>query len=160
MRYRPQQWSTRNNWITYRSGEGEPWFGFDCVRELDGVPPEILLVPLVGHTHGHAGVAVRREDGETPWLLQAGDAYFYHREMDPVQPWCTPGLRMYQTLMEKDRRARLDNQQRLRDLRRDHGEVRVFCAHDPDEFEQLAGRAMSASIEPRQAVTQRTRALI
>ncbi|HLL13222.1 MAG TPA: hypothetical protein VK570_19315, partial [Rubrivivax sp.] len=86
--------------------------------------------------------------------------YFDAREMDIERPRCRLGLRMYQTLMEKDRRARLDNQQRLRDLRRDHSEVRVFCAHDPDEFEQLAGRAMSASIEPRQAVTQRTRALI
>ena len=36
MRYRPQQWSTRANWIVYRSGEGEPWFGFDAVRGLEG----------------------------------------------------------------------------------------------------------------------------
>ena len=36
------------------------------------------------------------------------------REMDVEKPWCTPGLRLYQTMLEKDRRARLRNQQRLR----------------------------------------------
>src|SRR4051812_46414267 len=79
MRYRPQQWSTQHNWRVYPSGEGEAWFGFACVRQLTGLPPEIALVPLIGHTLGHAGVAVEtREspDGRPRWLLQAGDAYF------------------------------------------------------------------------------------
>lgn len=61
MRYRPAQWSTRPNWRVYPHSEGEPWFGFDCIRSLEGVSSEILLVPLVGHTLGHAGVAVKRE---------------------------------------------------------------------------------------------------
>jgi glyoxylase-like metal-dependent hydrolase (beta-lactamase superfamily II) len=141
MRYRPQQWSTRPYWHAYRSGEGEPWFGFDCVRSLEGVPPEILLVPLLGHTHGHAGVAVDTGSG---WLLQAGDAYFYRAEMDLTRPRCTPGLRFYQWMMEKNRRARRWNQRRLRELRRRHGaEVTVFSGHDPVEFERLAGRSLS-----------------
>jgi glyoxylase-like metal-dependent hydrolase (beta-lactamase superfamily II) len=140
MRYRPQQWSTRPNWRVYQPGEGEPWYGFGCVRDLEGVPPEILLVPLIGHTLGHAGVAVRREQD---WLLQAGDAYFWHQEMDIVRPRCTPGLRFYQWFMEKKRGARLWNQQRLRELRRDHGqEITLFSGHDPLEFERLAGRPM------------------
>jgi glyoxylase-like metal-dependent hydrolase (beta-lactamase superfamily II) len=140
-RFRPQQWGTEAHWRVYAGAEGEPWYGFGAVRQLEGLPPEILMVPLPGHTHGHAGVAVRRGDGH--WLLQTGDAYFYHREMESDRPWCTPGLRMYQTLMEKDRSARLANQHRLRELRRRHGsEVRVFCSHDPLEYEQLSGRAM------------------
>ncbi len=141
-RYRPQQWTQRQHWHTYAPSQGEGWFGFDCVRELEGVPHDILLVPLTGHTLGHAGVAVRSQEG---WLLQAGDAYFHHREMDAAAPWCTPGLRAYQTLMEKDRPARLANQQRLRALAHGHaGEVRVCCAHDNREFEQLAGRSLSS----------------
>ena len=141
-RFRPQQWqSTRPQWQVYGRGGGERWFGFDAVRDLRGLPPDILLVPLPGHTHGHAGVAVRDEDGR--WLLQAGDAYFYHREMDLDRPSCTPGLRFYQTMMEKDRTARLDNQHRLRELRRAHGrEVTICCGHDPVEFEQLTGHSM------------------
>jgi glyoxylase-like metal-dependent hydrolase (beta-lactamase superfamily II) len=139
-RFRPQQWGTKGNWLVYPSSQGEGWYGFDAVRQLAGLPPEILMVPLPGHTHGHAGVAIRR-DGR--WLLQTGDAYFWHEEMDPQHPRCTPGLRMYQTLMEKDRRQRLANQRRLRELRRQHGsEVEVFCSHDPIEYEHLSGHAM------------------
>jgi glyoxylase-like metal-dependent hydrolase (beta-lactamase superfamily II) len=147
MRYRPQQWDSRARWHVYARGEGESWFGFDAVRDLDGLPPEILLVPLVGHTLGHAGVAVRAERG---WLLQSGDAYFYRAEMDPEIPRCTPGLRFYQTLMEKDRRSRLWNRDRLRLLAMDHGsEVTVCCSHDPIEFERLAGRSLATPTPPR-----------
>lgn len=139
-RYRPQQWASRNRWKVYRAGDGDAWYGFDCVRELAGLPPEILLVPLAGHTFGHAGIAIRTPER---WLLQAGDAYFYHREMDLSDPWCTPGLSFYQTMLEKDRMARLGNQERLRRLRRAHGaEVEIFCAHDPLEFERLTGHSL------------------
>lgn len=141
-RFRPQQWgTTRPQWRVYDQGGGERWFGFDAVRNLQGLPDDILMVPLPGHTLGHAGVAVRGGDGH--WLLQAADAYFFHREMDLERPHCTPGLQFYQLLMDKDRRARLQNQKRLRDLRRDHGaEVTICCGHDPIEFEQLTGRPM------------------
>lgn len=139
-RYRPQQWASRSRWKVYRAGDGDAWYGFDCVRELAGLPPEILLVPLAGHTFGHAGIAIRTPER---WLLQAGDAYFYHREMDLSDPWCTPGLRFYQTMLEKDRMARLGNQERLRRLRHAHGaEVEIFCAHDPLEFERLTGHSL------------------
>ena len=151
VRIRPQQWGTKGNWLVYPGLSGEPWYGFGAVRQLEGLPPEILLVPLPGHTHGHAGVAVRKDNG---WLLQTGDAYFHHREMDHERPYCTPGLSMYQAMLEKDRRARLDNQQRLRELRRRHGhEVRVFCAHDPLEYEQLSGRTMGTPVLPRRVAT-------
>jgi glyoxylase-like metal-dependent hydrolase (beta-lactamase superfamily II) len=142
MRYRPQQWSTQAKWTVYQAGEGEPWFGFDAVRELEDVSPDILMVPLLGHTWGHAGIAVRREND---WLFLTGDAYFYHREMDPDRPYCTPGLRFYQRMMEKDRRARLWNQDRLRQLARQYrGEVDVICSHDIQEFERCAGRRYDA----------------
>lgn len=139
MRYRPQQWGTRGMWRGYPMHGGDRWFGFEAVRPVDGVPDDIVFVPLLGHTLGHAGVAVRREDG---WLLLAGDAYFYRDEMDPERPYCTPGLRMYQTLMEKDRRARLANQARLRELRRTQGHrVTIACSHDVGELEALSGRS-------------------
>jgi glyoxylase-like metal-dependent hydrolase (beta-lactamase superfamily II) len=138
-RYRPQQWSTRNHWRVYPTGSGGGWFGFDCVRDLKGLPSEILMVPLPGHTFGHAGVAVE-SDGK--WFLMVGDAYFYHREMDFTNPSCTPGLRFYQWMMEKDRGARLRNQERLRDLRRTNSAtVSICCAHDVEEFETLSGRS-------------------
>lgn len=137
-RYRPQQWSMAGAWQTYAPG-GEAWFGFACVRDLAGLPPEILLVPLIGHTAGHAGVAVQTDEG---WLLHAGDAYFYHGELNTERVRCPLGLRAYQAMMEVDRRARLHNQQRLRDLVYEHGDaVHVLCAHDPTEFEKWAARS-------------------
>lgn len=135
-RYRPQQWDEASDWRLYPFGGGERWFGFDAVRELEGLPPEILLVPLAGHTWGHAGVAIREPDG---WMLHAGDAYFYRGEVGAEKYTCPPLLRGYQRLMEVDRAARLANQARLRRLSLDHGdEVRMFCAHDPVEFAILA----------------------
>jgi glyoxylase-like metal-dependent hydrolase (beta-lactamase superfamily II) len=132
-RYRPKQWDEVRAWQRYHSG-GERWFGFSAVRDLQGLPPEILLVPLAGHTHGHAGVAIKT-DGD--WLLHAGDAYFYRGEMER-RPYCTPGLRAYQRLMEVDRQARLHNQGRLRQLAHNpDARVNIFCAHDAIEFEMM-----------------------
>jgi glyoxylase-like metal-dependent hydrolase (beta-lactamase superfamily II) len=133
-RYRPVQWDDVRDWRTY-SGGGESWFGFDAVRNLDGLPPEILMVPLPGHTWGHAGIAVQQPYG---WVLNAGDAYFYRGEMDVERPRCTPGLRAYQRMMEVDRTQRLANQERLRDLKRAHGrELTIFCSHDMEELQAL-----------------------
>jgi glyoxylase-like metal-dependent hydrolase (beta-lactamase superfamily II) len=143
-RYRPQQWSTRANWRVYRFGEGERWFGFERVRQGDGLPAEIAMIPLFGHTLGHMGVAVRT-DGH--WRFLAGDAYFYREEMHLARPRCTPGLRFYQWMMEKNRELRLANQERLRELKRSYGgEITIFSGHDIEEFERLAGR--SASVPP------------
>jgi glyoxylase-like metal-dependent hydrolase (beta-lactamase superfamily II) len=134
-RYRPGQWDEVKRWKYYSAG-GEPWFGFEAVRDLDGLPKEILLIPLVGHTRGHAGIAIDTPEG---WLLNAGDAYFYRQEMGSPNRRCTPGLRAYQWMMEVDRKARLHNQDRLRALSLDRSKgVRLFCSHDAIEFEALA----------------------
>lgn len=134
-RYRPAQWDQISDWRRY-SASGEPWFGFGAVRDLEGLPPEILLVPLAGHTWGHAGVAIATGEG---WLLHAGDAYFYRGEMRSAVRRCPGGLRLYQNMMEVDRDARLGNQERLRRLSVEHQrDVRVLCAHDRIEFERAA----------------------
>ena len=135
-RYRPMQYDDVHDWERYKGAAGEKWFGFDAVRQLKGLPPEILMIPLPGHTHGHAGVAVDTPDG---WLLHAGDAYFYRGEVRSARRECTPGLRSYQTMMEVDRDLRLANQERVRRLSVDHrDEVRVISAHDVVEYERAA----------------------
>jgi glyoxylase-like metal-dependent hydrolase (beta-lactamase superfamily II) len=135
LRYVQAQWAHGPRWHAYAAG-GDRWFGFDSVRALGDSETELLLVPLHGHTRGHAGVAVRTGGG---WLLHCGDAYFFHGETDPHHPHCTPGLKLFQRFVEIDHAARVGNQARLRELRRDHGgEVRLFCAHDPDEFAGFA----------------------
>lgn len=141
LRYRKVQFAHRPQWISHADA-GEPWFGFDAVRGLDGLPPEVLLVPLAGHTRGHAGVAV---DTGAGWLLHAGDAYFHPGEIDPVRPHCPPLLRAFESLMQQDKPARLHNQQRLRELRRDHGDqVTVVSAHNAVELRAAQQAALSS----------------
>lgn len=140
-RYRPQQWDEVRDWRLYPMGGGEPWFGFDAVRQLEGLPPEILLIPLAGHTWGHSGIAV---DTGTGWLLHAADAYFFRGEIGAERRRCPLGMRGYQRLMEVDRTARLGNQTRLRSLSLEHPEeVRIFCAHDPVELKSLQEQQMA-----------------
>ena len=134
MRYDPRTWSHRPRWALHRA-DGERWFGFEAVRQLQGLPPELLLLPLAGHTRGHACVAVETDDG---WLLHAGDAYFFAGEMNPQHPWCTPGLSAFQRAFAHDDERRLHNQERLRELVASRGDaVRVFSAHDPSELAAL-----------------------
>ncbi|TDV55428.1 MBL fold metallo-hydrolase [Actinophytocola oryzae] len=138
-RFRPAQWSHDPDWQTYETG-GEPWFGFEAVHELNGLPAdEFLIVPLGGHTLGHAGVAVRTGDR---WLLHCGDAYFFHGETGSADA-CPRGLRVFQRLVETDRTTRLSNQDRLRTLVADHGtEIETISAHDPVELHRYAAHQL------------------
>jgi glyoxylase-like metal-dependent hydrolase (beta-lactamase superfamily II) len=126
-RYRPPMWAHRPQWRTY-SAQGDPWFGFEAVRELAGLPPEILFVPLPGHTMGHCGVALNTDQG---WLLDAGDAYFDPREVHQEKRECAFGVGLFQQIVTTDRKLRFRNQDRLRQFIADHPDVRVFAAHDP-----------------------------
>lgn len=133
-RYRPAQWSASSGWVGYQA-QGEKWFGFDSVTGLEGLPPEILLIPLAGHTPGHAGIAIKTAEG---WLLHGGDAWFHRNEMQGLQRHCTPGLRFYQWFMSADQSARRKNQQRLRELAcTPSANVALFCSHDLKELQSF-----------------------
>jgi glyoxylase-like metal-dependent hydrolase (beta-lactamase superfamily II) len=138
-RYRPAHWAHGPNWVSYDDTRaGEDWFGFTAIQPK-GLPPEIRLVPLGGHTEGHTGVAVW--DGDR-WLLHCGDAYYYHRELDQ-EPQPHPLLDIVQTRSEVHHDLRLGTQARLRELIRNHGnEVAVFSAHDPWELDGLRGQRL------------------
>ena len=71
-------------------------------------------------------------DGRRRLLLSPRD--------DAENPWCTPGLRFYQRLREKDRRARLHNQRRLRALKQRSGAaIQLLSAHDPRNSSRSQG---------------------
>jgi len=136
-RYLPAQWAHGPRFRTYETS-GDTWKGFDCVRPLEGagLDGSIALVPTIGHTRGHCAVAVETDDGA---LLHAGDAYFHRDEMRADAPSCPPGLELFQRAVAHDDAARVKNRDRLRELaRREGGAVRVFSAHDPDEFARLS----------------------
>lgn len=134
-RYREKPWADAHLQICQPGGE--TWFGFESVRPLAGSQDEVLLIPLYGHTRGHAGVAVRTGQG---WLLHAGDAYFSHGEIHANPLTCPLGLTLFQRAVQLDATQRLHNRARLRELVRTHGsEVTVVCAHDPFEFDTMSG---------------------
>jgi glyoxylase-like metal-dependent hydrolase (beta-lactamase superfamily II) len=134
-------WKHDPRWVRHDGG-GDEWFGFEGIRILPGIDAEILLVPLLGHSRGHTGVALRSGDG---WLLHSGDAYFNHGEVQTPTS-CPPMLRFFQNLTASDNRARKSNQERLRELAARHGdEVTLFCAHDPHELEREQAKAGAAT---------------
>ncbi len=151
-RYRPVQWGNRRRWHTVETrlgsrGGGDTFFGLRNVRELQGLPPEILLVPLPGHTLGHAGVAVK---GPRGWLLHAGDAYFSRAEMHEGRS-APPLLGAYESMMAADREAAKESFGRLQTfLSAPDADVAVFCTHDPVEFVAMSiwssrGEALAAA---------------
>ena len=148
-RYRLSQVAHGPKWVPY-SMNGDSWLGFERIRVLGD---DIALIPVVGHSRGHCAVLVRDSRG---WLLHAGDAYFFHGEVDPVNPRTTPGLGLFQRLAAVDDRVRRDNQRRLRSLVKAHGdEVRIFSAHDPVELEAFATDAAASEspvVAPRPAI--------
>jgi glyoxylase-like metal-dependent hydrolase (beta-lactamase superfamily II) len=142
-------------WQTYRPGGGR-WFGFGAVRELRGLPPEILFVSLPGHTAGHCGVAL---DTGAGWLLHAGDAYFFRHEMDGPERRCPPATRAYQRLMAVDHELHLRNQARLRELYQGRrGPLAIFCTHDIVEFEALRRLDISSGLGARAPAPNRAAA--
>jgi glyoxylase-like metal-dependent hydrolase (beta-lactamase superfamily II) len=130
-RYISEQWQHGPDWAFYDEG-GEDWFGFKGVRPLGDRAPDILMIPLPGHTLGHCGIAVR---GKDRWMLHAGDAYFFHGELQP-QPRMPFVLGIFQRRADMDRATRIANRERLRALKAAHGsEVTILNSHDPVDYE-------------------------
>jgi glyoxylase-like metal-dependent hydrolase (beta-lactamase superfamily II) len=128
-RYIEKHFAHGPKWQTHTVA-GETWNGFESVRALADDEPDLLLVPLTGHTRGHAGVAVRQESG---WLLHCGDAYFHADEMT-AKAKAPFGFELFQRTIAIDDAARKDNQRRLRELAAGHEDVHVFCAHSKAEL--------------------------
>lgn len=148
-RYRPMHWAHGPKWALH-TVEGDHWRGFSCVRALPDTDEEVLMLPLPGHTRGHACIAVRNDDG---WLVHCGDAYFFRGEVSPSNPHSTAGLKGFQKLVFTTHDSLADNHARLQRLVAEHGrEVSVFCAHDPVEHAFLAG---DRTITPPPGLAQR-----
>ena len=68
--YDPSHWSHGPDWVLHGDQEID-WYGFQSLPIIEGLMPDIRLVPLPGHTRGHCGVVIATEHG---WLFQCGDA--------------------------------------------------------------------------------------
>jgi glyoxylase-like metal-dependent hydrolase (beta-lactamase superfamily II) len=139
-RYRPPQLAHGPAWEPYDT-VGEPWKGVPAVRQLRGLPPEILALPMQGHTRGHAAIAVDTGRG---WLVHAGDAYFHRTVTErgdaSGSPWA---LRWVERFIAIDYKRVRANHRLLAELAK-LDDVTVFSAHDPVEYERLRAASVLA----------------
>ncbi len=130
-RYRPSQWAHAPKLITYGAG-GETWRGFSAATQLAGIDDGVVLIPLPGHTRGHAAVAV--DDGQR-WIFHAGDAFFDQSVITGVgrQPLA---LAVQERLVAHDWTRVRENHARLAELHRTEPGLLVISSHDPALLER------------------------
>ena len=138
-RYRRCHFAHGPRWATYEGYSGEPWLGLACVRDLKGLPPEIVLVPLPGHTRGHCGVGIETGSG---WLLHCGDAYYFKDEVLPNKP--VPLFhKIFRRLAHVNYAGAMHQLERIREVwTRNREHLRIMASHDQLEYMDLFGRTL------------------
>lgn len=134
--YRREHWSHRPKWKEHEC-RGEQWYGFERTPMIELGSTSFCFVPLPGHTRGHAGVALRTDEG---WLFHCGDAYTFHGEVDPINPREAPYSKSLRPIVNLNYAFRNigRHSRRLLKLARQHGdEVTLTNSHDPVEFSKL-----------------------
>lgn len=142
-RYRRAPLRAHRHWRTYGGASdapGETWMGIAGSRPVDGFEGDVLLVPLPGHSRGHAGVAVRQAGGR--WLLHAGDAAITIGQVGDAPYRLPPALAAFELAITVDRPGARSSLAHLRRLRAER-QVRIMCAHDWREVEPVT-RAFTA----------------
>ena len=129
LRYKTEQFKQHRHWNFAEHTDGEAWFNLQKVQGLPFFQDEILMVPLLGHTLGHSGIAIKKQDG---WIFFCGDAYFSHLELDPKNK--LRALDLTERLLAEDNQQRLHNLKRLQYLAQHEPSIELICAHDPVEF--------------------------
>lgn len=126
-RYRPCHFAHGPDWVLHETLSARDWFGLECIRELPGLGPGFLLIPLPGHTRGHCGVALETDDG---WLLHCGDACYVGEELDD-QPHLPLGIRLFRRIAHVQYAEAMLQMERLRGaLRESAGSVATLASHD------------------------------
>jgi glyoxylase-like metal-dependent hydrolase (beta-lactamase superfamily II) len=139
--YVQAHWDHGPQWAIHCGEASEPWFGFESLRILPGLQPEIRYLPLPGHSRGHCAVAIKTNRG---WLLHCGDSTypFYHTGQELMRPpaWLVRWLLGPHT-------------PRLRALQDQHGDqITLITSHDLPSFEKYQDRSDGAGIPDPEAV--------
>ncbi|MDR6543416.1 MBL fold metallo-hydrolase [Acinetobacter bereziniae] len=131
LRYRPQQFKNHRHWNFLEPKNGESWFNFQKVQGFHMFNDEILLIPLLGHTTGHCGIAIKQHNG---WVFFCGDAYYSHLELDPNHK--LPLLDKLERLFAENNTARLKTLSEIQRLAQNEPRIEIICAHDPVELDR------------------------
>ncbi len=134
-RYRRCHFEHGPKWVTHRVNNGARWFGMECIRELPELPPEVVMIPLQGHTRGHCGVAVDTGNG---WVLHCGDAYYLKGELAKKAPIGVRNFRRMAHLNLPRAEKAMEGIQCA--VEESQGAVTTIAAHDPSEYRRLFGR--------------------
>ncbi|RKG34353.1 MBL fold metallo-hydrolase [Acinetobacter guerrae] len=129
IRYKTDQFKNHRFWNFIEDKQGENWFNLEKVSGLPLFQDEILMIPLLGHSAGHSGIAIKQ--GQS-WVLFCGDAYFSHLELDPKQK--LKGLHLFESMLAYDNKMRLNNLKQLQHLAQHQPQIELICAHDIQEF--------------------------
>ncbi len=134
-RYTPAIWRHNPNWQAYEyHAGGEQWNGFESLRNLAGLPTEVMLLPMRGHTQGHTGIAV---DNGGSSLLFVGDAYVSRKQLSGNTP---PEIAIFNQFLQEDLPAFKRNLARISELKQKNlPGLKIFCSHDPKEYRQCCG---------------------
>jgi len=131
--YDPSHWSHGPDWVVHGDEEID-WYGFKSLPIIEGLIPDIRLVPLPGHTRGHCGVVIATEYG---WLFQCGDAASpFHPDSDlhgldqsKHTTAVLPSWFVYRVLGR--------HVPRIRELLQKHGdEIEAISSHDLYSFQK------------------------
>ncbi|OBK30557.1 hypothetical protein A5634_15930 [Mycobacterium asiaticum] len=132
LRYRSVQWAHGPKLVEH-AVSGELWRGFAAAKPIIG--DGVVLVPMPGHTRGHAAVAV---ESASHWILHCGDAFYHKGTLNRSRiPFA---LRAQEELFAFSRTQLHENQNRLAELYgRTDPDLSIICAHDPSLFQQASG---------------------
>ena len=89
------------------------------------------MIPLLGHSKGHCGIAIKQQDG---WVFFCGDAYFSHLQLNPQNKLRT--LAKLERIFAENNSMRLDNLHKIQQLAQSQKNIEIICAHDPVELER------------------------
>ncbi len=134
IRYCLKQFEHKPNFAVH-SRKGELWQGHPArpFEVCDGLP--LFLVELFGHTLGHCGVIIERNDAEI--VFHVGDAYYLRAELDDPHH---PVSELAQARAENNEQ-RLASLNVIHDIRAKLGDqITMTGYHDLSEFEALARR--------------------
>lgn len=131
IRYRQSQFKDHRFWNFIEPNFGESWFNFSSVQGFTIFKDEILLIPLLGHTEGHCGIAIKQQN---QWLLFCGDAYYSHLQLIPKNK--LPTLDMTERLFATDNLLRIQSLKKIQQLSQEQPEIEIMCAHDPFELKR------------------------
>lgn len=135
IRYRPHHLtSITSRAHTYAPDDSIPIMNFHGHPLTDS--GDLFLIPLPGHTAGHAAVATRDPDQKDRWLIHAGDAFLHHTALTSASD---ASMDRVERMLAMDPSNLAHNHAALR-AAADQGHL-VICSHDRDQYEHLAAAA-------------------